>query len=78
MSILSLLMKTVFLFCLSLPLGLNYSSSNERISTGIPRLDTMLSGKGLLSRQHSPCFRHRRHRQDEHCRTICGGGMQEG
>ena len=29
-------------------LGLNYSSSNERISTGIPRLDTMLSGKGYF------------------------------
>ncbi|MFH0736728.1 MAG: circadian clock protein KaiC [bacterium] len=27
-------------------LGLDYFSSNERISTGIPRLDTMLSGKG--------------------------------
>lgn len=27
-------------------LGLNYYSSHERISTGIPRLDTMLSGKG--------------------------------
>lgn len=27
-------------------LGLNYFSSHERISTGIPRLDTMLSGKG--------------------------------
>ncbi|MGD1045142.1 MAG: circadian clock protein KaiC [Bacteroidota bacterium] len=29
-------------------LGLNYSSSNERISTGIPRLDTMLSDKGYF------------------------------
>jgi circadian clock protein KaiC len=29
-------------------LGLNYFSSNERISTGIPRLDTMLSGKGYF------------------------------
>ncbi len=29
-------------------LGLNYASSNERISTGIPRLDTMLSGKGYF------------------------------
>jgi circadian clock protein KaiC len=29
-------------------LGLNYSSSHERISTGIPRLDTMLSGKGFF------------------------------
>lgn len=29
-------------------LGLNYSSSNNRISTGIPRLDTMLSGKGYF------------------------------
>ncbi len=29
-------------------LGLNYSSSSERISTGIPRLDTMLSGKGYF------------------------------
>jgi circadian clock protein KaiC len=29
-------------------LGLNYSSSRERISTGIPRLDTMLSGKGYF------------------------------
>jgi circadian clock protein KaiC len=27
-------------------LGLNYSSSHRRISTGVPRLDTMLSGKG--------------------------------
>lgn len=27
-------------------LGLNHTASNERISTGIPRLDTMLSGKG--------------------------------
>ena len=27
-------------------LGLNHISSKERISTGIPRLDTMLSGKG--------------------------------
>jgi len=29
-------------------LGLNYSSSRERISTGISRLDTMLSGKGYF------------------------------
>ena len=29
-------------------LGLNYFSSHERISTGIPRLDTMLSGKGCF------------------------------
>ena len=29
-------------------LGLNYFSSEERISTGIPRLDTMLSGKGYF------------------------------
>jgi circadian clock protein KaiC len=27
-------------------LGLNHISSHERISTGVPRLDTMLSGKG--------------------------------
>lgn len=29
-------------------LGLNFLSSSERISTGIPRLDTMLSGKGYF------------------------------
>ncbi len=29
-------------------LGLNYFSSNDRVSTGIPRLDTMLSGKGYF------------------------------
>lgn len=29
-------------------LGLNHDSSLERISTGIPRLDTMLSGKGYF------------------------------
>jgi circadian clock protein KaiC len=29
-------------------LGLNYDTTNERISTGIPRLDTMLSGKGYF------------------------------
>ncbi len=29
-------------------LGLNFSSSRKRISTGIPRLDTMLSGKGYF------------------------------
>jgi circadian clock protein KaiC len=29
-------------------LGLNHVSSKERISTGIPRLDTMLSGKGYF------------------------------
>ncbi len=29
-------------------LGLNHSSSHERISTGVPRLDTMLSGKGYF------------------------------
>ena len=29
-------------------LGLNYYSSDERISTGISRLDTMLSGKGFF------------------------------
>ncbi len=29
-------------------LGLNYFSSQERISTGIPRLDTMLSGRGYF------------------------------
>jgi circadian clock protein KaiC len=29
-------------------LGLNYSSSQKRISSGIPRLDTMLSGKGYF------------------------------
>jgi len=29
-------------------LGLNYVSSPDRISTGVPRLDTMLSGKGYF------------------------------
>jgi circadian clock protein KaiC len=29
-------------------LGLNYASSHERISSGVPRLDTMLSGKGYF------------------------------
>jgi circadian clock protein KaiC len=29
-------------------LGLTYFSSHERVSTGIPRLDTMLSGKGCF------------------------------
>ena len=29
-------------------LGMNYYSSDERISTGIPRLDTMLSGEGYF------------------------------
>ncbi len=29
-------------------LGLNHTASKERISTGIPRLDTMLSGKGYF------------------------------
>jgi circadian clock protein KaiC len=29
-------------------LGLNHSSSSERVSTGIPRLDTMLSNKGYF------------------------------
>jgi circadian clock protein KaiC len=29
-------------------LGLNYSSSHKRVSSGIPRLDTMLSGKGYF------------------------------
>jgi circadian clock protein KaiC len=29
-------------------LGLNYASSTERISSGIPRLDAMLSGKGYF------------------------------
>jgi circadian clock protein KaiC len=29
-------------------IGLNHSSSSKRISTGIPRLDTMLSGKGYF------------------------------
>jgi circadian clock protein KaiC len=29
-------------------LGLNHNSSKERVSTGIPRLDTMLSGKGYF------------------------------
>lgn len=29
-------------------IGLNYFSSKERISSGIPRLDTMLSGKGYF------------------------------
>jgi circadian clock protein KaiC len=29
-------------------LGLSYASSHSRISTGIPRLDTMLSGKGYF------------------------------
>jgi circadian clock protein KaiC len=29
-------------------LGLNYSVSNERISTGVPRLDAMLGGRGFF------------------------------
>ena len=29
-------------------LGLNYASSSQRISSGIPRLDTMLTGKGFF------------------------------
>jgi circadian clock protein KaiC len=28
-------------------MGLNHKASRERISTGVPRLDTMLGGKGF-------------------------------
>ncbi len=52
-------------------LGLKHVSSSERISSGIPRLDTMLSGKGYFRGSTSARFRYRRYRQDEPCSPIC-------
>ncbi len=55
-------------------LGLDHPASSDRISTGIPRLDTMLGGKGYLPRQQHPRLRHRGDREDQRCRPVrrCG------
>jgi len=55
-------------------LALNHKVSNERIGTGIPRLDAMLGGPRFFSRQQHPAYRHARDGQDHHFRQLCPGG----
>ena len=53
-------------------LGLDYPVPKERISTGIPRLDAMLGGKGYFRGSSVLVSRHGRHGQDERRGRICG------
>ena len=46
-------------------LALQHEAPLDRVSSGVARLDEMLSGTGLLPRKHDPRVRHRRHRQDQ-------------
>ena len=52
-------------------LGLDYPVSTERISTGIPKLDTMLGGKGVLPGQHHTHLRYSGHRQNKFGGYLC-------
>jgi hypothetical protein len=52
-------------------LGLQHTASVERVSTGIPQLDTMLGGKGYYRGSYGAGLRHRRHRQIKHRGTFC-------
>ncbi len=56
----------------------DYKLSRERVSTGIPRLDEMFGGKGLLPGQCHTCIRHFRLGQDELCRVLRGCRLPEG
>ena len=46
-------------------IGLNHPVSTQRISTGIPRLDTMLGGKGYFRGSSYPALRHGRDGEDQ-------------
>ncbi len=51
--------------------GLRQVASNERISTGIPRLDTMLERRRHIPRQQRARQRDGRYRQDEPRGLLC-------
>ncbi len=51
-------------------LGLDYPVSNERVSSGIRRLDAMLGGEGYYPRQQRPYLRHGGYRQDQPGRRV--------
>ena len=40
---------------------------------GIPRLDAMFGGQGLLPRNQCADLRHGRDREEQHRRPLCGG-----
>jgi circadian clock protein KaiC len=54
-------------------LALNHKVSNERIATGIPRLDAMLGGRGFFRGSSILLTGTLRHRQDHHRRQLCPG-----
>ena len=52
-------------------LGLDYPVSTERISTGIPKLDAMLEGKGFYRGSTILGLRYRGHRQNKFVGHFC-------
>ncbi len=52
-------------------LQLAHSVSQERISSGLPKLDAMLGGKGFLPREQHPGFRDGWHRQKQSGGRFC-------
>ena len=52
-------------------LTLNYEISSKRVPSGIPRLDTMLEGKGFYQGSTILDFRNSRNRQDQHRSQFC-------
>ena len=59
-------------------LGLNHDVSDERISTGIPRLDAMLGGKGFFRGSSILLIGHGRHRQDHLAATFAEAACRRG
>jgi len=57
-------------------LGLEHEVSNERVSSGVPRLDTMLGGKGYF--RGSSILRHGRDGQDQPCGPVCRRNLPQG
>ena len=51
-------------------IGLEHTVSKERISSGIPRLDTMLGGKGYFRGSSDPDLGDRRHGKDQYVRPL--------
>ena len=55
----------------------DYKLSREHISTGIPKLDDMLDGKGFYRGSSVLVYGHGGHGQDELCRGVRGCGVPE-
>ncbi|MEI8234166.1 MAG: ATPase domain-containing protein [Verrucomicrobiota bacterium] len=52
--------------------GLTHTASSQRLPTGLPRLDAILGGEGVLPGKHDPRHRHARHWQDQPRRHLRG------